>query len=78
MHMRRARRERRRAGRREKARGVIGGFRVDPENRYGQARAHPSIALPDYRLEQKMQTNGEARHPLSADGVCGTEARQAF
>lgn len=27
---------------------------------------------------KKMQTNGEARRPLSADGVCGTEARKPF
>lgn len=26
---------------------------MDSENRYEQTRAHPSIALPDYRLEQK-------------------------
>lgn len=47
MHMRRARRER------ERKPAGSSGARMDPENRYGQARAHPSIALPDYRLEQK-------------------------
>lgn len=50
--------------------------RMDSENGYQETRAHPSIALPDYRLEQKMRTNGESRRPLS-DGVWN-RSPQAF
>lgn len=48
--------------------------RMDSENRYQETRAHPSIALPDYRLEQKNADKRGVSSPLG----CGTEARKPF
>lgn len=80
MHMRRARRERRREGKRARERELAGssGVRVDPENGYGQARAHPSIALPDYRLEQKNPDKRGGSSPFVRRWGVWNRSPQAF
>lgn len=56
---------------RDGRRGSSDGGAIRKQVRARGARAQPSIALPDYHLEQKMPTNGETR--LFSACVCAAD-----